>query len=223
MEGTQGLDSRQSNPELWEDDGASSVYSETEVMDESLCIRSREDPYVTYDSYTPETDDYDMLTAPLLPAQQSLEELESKQKSALRSRIARGGSLSVMTHYRKVLAKMEGINIEQHGSVPPVLKIDESNRVRLPSSDSLSTAFASWDTESDCSTPGSVTMTGVAYSVMPFFASDLLSWKGTSWRAFPYSPYAGFQLQQFAGLSTYPAGSRPPMASMSTMCGKSCW
>ena len=139
-------------------DGASSVYSETEVMDESLCIRSREDPYAMYDSYTPEADDYDMLTAPLLPAQQSLEELESKQKSALRSRIARGGSLSVMTHYRKVLAKMEGINIEQHGSVPPVFKIAETNRVRLPSSDSLSTAFASWDTESDCSTPGSVTM-----------------------------------------------------------------
>ena len=66
------------------------MYSEAEVMDESLCIRSREDPYVTYDSYTPETDDYDMLTAPLLPAKQSQEELERKQKSALRSRIARG-------------------------------------------------------------------------------------------------------------------------------------
>ena len=63
-----------------------------------------------------------------------------------------------MTHYRNVLAKMEGTDVEPHESVPSVFKIAETNRVRLPSSDSQSTAFASWDTESDCSTPGSGTM-----------------------------------------------------------------
>ena len=129
-------------------------------MDESLCIRSNVDPYTGYDSYNPDADDYDMRSAPLLPPTQSSQDIESKQVTALRRRIARGGSSFVITHYRQVVAEMEGepkMKDAEFKEFPSELcKFRCGRRARVPSDNSVSTAMGSWDaSDSDCMTPSS--------------------------------------------------------------------
>ncbi|CAE7269256.1 unnamed protein product [Symbiodinium natans] len=73
-------------------ESVSSVDSDEERMDETLCLRAKEDPYAHYEVYDPDLDDYDPCSAPLLAAAFSTEEMRRKQIAALRRRIVRGGA-----------------------------------------------------------------------------------------------------------------------------------
>ena len=127
------------------------------TKDESMCIQSRKDPYADYDSYNPDLDDYDIRSAPLLPPTQSPEEIRSKQATALRRRIARGGSWMVVAHYQRVVFEMENDNIKAGEGIHAISKRCEGRRARLLSHDSLSTTLGSHDaSDSECMTPSSV-------------------------------------------------------------------
>jgi hypothetical protein len=58
------------------------------------------------ESYDPRKDDYDVRTAPVLPATIEADQIIVKQITALRSRIAKGGDPAVVAHYKKVVAQL---------------------------------------------------------------------------------------------------------------------
>eukprot|EP00931_Biecheleriopsis_adriatica_P075723 TRINITY_DN4951_c0_g1_i2.p1 TRINITY_DN4951_c0_g1~~TRINITY_DN4951_c0_g1_i2.p1 ORF type:complete len:263 (+),score=44.73 TRINITY_DN4951_c0_g1_i2:94-882(+) len=68
--------------------------------------------------YNPDEDDYDVRTAPCLPAEK--DEIDTicvkKQIAALRSRISKGGDPQVLSHYFKVIGELES---SLSGSVQP--------------------------------------------------------------------------------------------------------
>jgi hypothetical protein len=62
------------------------------------------DPWADYD---PDTDEYDVRTAPILPAALLQHEVTRKQISALQGRISKGGNSCVINHYLKVVEELE--------------------------------------------------------------------------------------------------------------------
>eukprot|EP00930_Biecheleria_cincta_P091510 TRINITY_DN810_c0_g1_i2.p1 TRINITY_DN810_c0_g1~~TRINITY_DN810_c0_g1_i2.p1 ORF type:complete len:179 (-),score=30.39 TRINITY_DN810_c0_g1_i2:136-672(-) len=66
----------------------------------------RDDPEDEWAGYNPDTDDYDMCLAPVLPPVAD-NIVERRQIAQLRSRIAKGGDVSIINHYWKVVHDME--------------------------------------------------------------------------------------------------------------------
>eukprot|EP00931_Biecheleriopsis_adriatica_P116684 TRINITY_DN92293_c0_g1_i1.p1 TRINITY_DN92293_c0_g1~~TRINITY_DN92293_c0_g1_i1.p1 ORF type:complete len:176 (+),score=30.43 TRINITY_DN92293_c0_g1_i1:112-639(+) len=72
-------------------------------------LRRREDPHSEWTDYNPDTDPYDVRTAPIEPpCESAADKIASKQIAALRSRISKGGDESVLRHYETVLYELEG-------------------------------------------------------------------------------------------------------------------
>eukprot|EP00930_Biecheleria_cincta_P063293 TRINITY_DN48819_c0_g1_i1.p1 TRINITY_DN48819_c0_g1~~TRINITY_DN48819_c0_g1_i1.p1 ORF type:complete len:197 (+),score=38.33 TRINITY_DN48819_c0_g1_i1:185-775(+) len=68
--------------------------------------RRRESSLAEWADYDPNTDDYDVTTAPLLPALEAPDDTILKQVSALRGRIRRGGDACVLQHYQRVIQEL---------------------------------------------------------------------------------------------------------------------
>lgn len=67
------------------------------------------------EAYDPDSDDYDVRTAPVLPPTPGQLEDEWKQKQirALEGRIAKGGDEAVLNHYRKVVSELRAPCIQK--------------------------------------------------------------------------------------------------------------
>eukprot|EP00930_Biecheleria_cincta_P087317 TRINITY_DN7655_c0_g2_i5.p1 TRINITY_DN7655_c0_g2~~TRINITY_DN7655_c0_g2_i5.p1 ORF type:complete len:164 (-),score=28.98 TRINITY_DN7655_c0_g2_i5:616-1107(-) len=68
---------------------------------------AEEDPWAAYIGYDPDEDDYDVRTAPLLPAEPGPDPLLLKQIASLEIRIQAGGESTVLSHYACVLEEMK--------------------------------------------------------------------------------------------------------------------
>eukprot|EP00930_Biecheleria_cincta_P057651 TRINITY_DN4354_c0_g1_i2.p1 TRINITY_DN4354_c0_g1~~TRINITY_DN4354_c0_g1_i2.p1 ORF type:complete len:174 (-),score=35.44 TRINITY_DN4354_c0_g1_i2:317-838(-) len=68
---------------------------------------AEEDPWAAYVGYDPDEDDYDVRTAPLLPAEPGPDPLLLKQIASLEIRIQAGGESIVLSHYACVLEAMK--------------------------------------------------------------------------------------------------------------------
>eukprot|EP00931_Biecheleriopsis_adriatica_P032485 TRINITY_DN18957_c0_g1_i1.p1 TRINITY_DN18957_c0_g1~~TRINITY_DN18957_c0_g1_i1.p1 ORF type:complete len:168 (+),score=25.01 TRINITY_DN18957_c0_g1_i1:110-613(+) len=79
----------------------------TEVQ-EPPALRRREDSRTAWRKYNPDSDPYDVRTAPIKPLSESeADEIAAKQIAALRRRIAMGGEESVLLHYETVVNELE--------------------------------------------------------------------------------------------------------------------
>jgi len=108
----------------------------------------RDDPDNEWAGYNPDTDDYDMCTAPVLPPVAG-NIIERRQIAQLKSRIAKGGDLNVMSHYGKVVHDMEAslANPSSFCKVNITLPTwKPSGHTRTPSSQSTATSA----TDSTC-------------------------------------------------------------------------
>lgn len=68
--------------------------------------RRRVDSQSEWVEYDPDADDYDVTTAPLLPAKEASEAIVLKQIAALQGRILRGGDPCVLRHYQATIHDM---------------------------------------------------------------------------------------------------------------------
>lgn len=64
--------------------------------------------------YNPDTDDYDVRTAPILPPPED-DPFESKQLAQLKSRTRKGGDVDVIGHYLKIIQEMEASIAKKDG------------------------------------------------------------------------------------------------------------
>lgn len=67
----------------------------------------REDSRAEWADYNPNSDDYDVTTAPLLPASEAPDATILKQISALQGRIRNGGDACVLQHYQRVIQELQ--------------------------------------------------------------------------------------------------------------------
>jgi len=105
-----------------------------------VCLAGASDVDSVWANYNPATDDYDVRTAPLLPAPEAPEEQLLKQMSALQIRISRGGHAEVLEHYRHVVSDLQ----QQLRKLPRV----SSHSSQLSTSDESGSSDSS-DSESD--------------------------------------------------------------------------
>jgi len=74
---------------------------------ETSVLCRRRDSHSEWADYDPNTDDYDVTTAALLPALEAPDTTALKQISALQGRIRRGGDSIVLQHYQCVIQELQ--------------------------------------------------------------------------------------------------------------------
>eukprot|EP00930_Biecheleria_cincta_P004487 TRINITY_DN10539_c0_g1_i1.p1 TRINITY_DN10539_c0_g1~~TRINITY_DN10539_c0_g1_i1.p1 ORF type:complete len:217 (+),score=21.63 TRINITY_DN10539_c0_g1_i1:62-652(+) len=112
-------------------------------------------------NYDPDEDDYDVRTAPIIPASGS-DDLLLKQIDALQGRIRKGGAPCVLEHYQNVIQDMKLLLKEPRGSrhklLPPLPRCSGHNRTF--SSSSRGSAVSTRCSDAEDSPPVSMSGTG---------------------------------------------------------------